>query len=210
MISVDIRTKNFGPTRVLKDVAFELQRGQCLAILGKSGIGKSTLLRLVAGIDPDFEGTVSRPEAMAIVFQEPTLLLWRRALDNILIIHPRLEEPAARDMLAKVGLADKADMYPRQLSLGQQRRLSLARAFAGRPELLILDEPFASLDEATAADMIALTRTLISEVAPATLFVTHEKDEARQLADRTLELAGSPATVVPDCRIMEFQREEAS
>ncbi|MEM5584358.1 ATP-binding cassette domain-containing protein [Roseibium sp. AS2] len=210
MISVDIRTKNFGPTRVLKDVAFELQRGQCLAILGKSGIGKSTLLRLVAGIDPDFEGTVSRPEAMAIVFQEPTLLLWRRAIDNILIIHPRLEETAARDMLAKVGLADKADMYPRQLSLGQQRRLSLARAFAGRPELLILDEPFASLDKATAADMIALTRTLISEVAPATLFVTHEKDEARQLADRTLELAGSPATVVPDCRIMEFDREEAS
>ncbi|MEO9529053.1 ATP-binding cassette domain-containing protein [Roseibium sp.] len=210
MISVDIRTKSFGPTRVLKDVAFELQRGQCLAILGKSGIGKSTLLRLVAGIDPDFEGTVSRPEAMAIVFQEPTLLLWRRAIDNILIIHPRLEETAARDMLAKVGLADKADMYPRQLSLGQQRRLSLARAFAGRPELLILDEPFASLDKATAADMIALTRTLISEVAPATLFVTHEKDEARQLADRTLELAGSPATVVPDCRIMEFEREEAS
>jgi NitT/TauT family transport system ATP-binding protein len=210
MISVDIRTKNFGSTRVLKDVSFELERGQCLAILGKSGIGKSTLLRLVAGIDRDFEGTVRGPEAMAIVFQEPTLLLWRTAIDNLLIIHPGLSATAARAMLAKVGLEDKADMYPRQLSLGQQRRLSLARAFAGHPQLLILDEPFVSLDEATAAEMIALTKTLIAEVAPATLFVTHEKQEAVQLADRVLELAGSPATVVPDCTIMEFQREEAS
>ncbi|POF27981.1 ABC transporter ATP-binding protein [Roseibium marinum] len=210
MISVDIKTKNYGQTRVLKDVSFELQRGQCLAVLGKSGIGKSTLLRLVAGIDHDFEGTVRRPEAMAIVFQEPTLLLWRRAIDNLLIIHPQLSEAAARDMLAKVGLGDKADMYPKQLSLGQQRRLSLARAFAGHPELLILDEPFVSLDEATAADMIALTQTLMRELTPATLFVTHEKEEARQLADRTLELAGSPATVVPDCKITEFRREEAS
>ncbi|MEP3047274.1 MAG: ATP-binding cassette domain-containing protein [Roseibium sp.] len=188
MIFVDIKAKYFGATEVLKDVSFELQQGRCLAILGKSGIGKTTLLRLVAGIDTDFEGTIRRPDVMAIVFQEPTLLLWRTALENIRIIHPHLSETIAREMLARVGLKDKVDVYPRQLSLGQQRRLSLARAFAGRPQLLILDEPFASLDTTTANEMIALTKTLVDEVAPATLFVTHDKDETRLLADEILEL----------------------
>ncbi len=208
MIRVVIKSKAFGKIQVLKDVAFMLKPGECLAILGKSGVGKSTLLRLVAGIDTDFEGTVQRPEAMAFVFQEPTLLPWRRALDNLLLVHPGLSEARARDSLRKVGLSEKADQFPGQLSLGQQRRLALARAFAGRPELLILDEPFVSLDEKTAAEMVALTRDLMNEVAPATLFVTHERQEARQLADRTLELAGSPATVVPNVVHPVFHKGE--
>ena len=208
MIRVAIKSKTFGKTQVLKDVAFILKPGECLAILGKSGVGKSTLLRLVAGIDTDFEGTVQRPEAMAFVFQEPTLLPWRSALDNLLLVHPDLSEAQARDSLWKVGLSEKADQFPGQLSLGQQRRLALARAFAGKPELLILDEPFVSLDEKTAAEMVALTRELMNEVAPATLFVTHEREEARQLADRTLELAGTPATVVPNVVRPVFQKGE--
>ncbi|MBD1545383.1 ABC transporter ATP-binding protein [Roseibium aggregatum] len=208
MIRVAIKSKFFGKSQILKDVAFMLKPGECVAILGKSGVGKSTLLRLVAGIDMEFEGTVQRPEAMAFVFQEPTLLPWRSALDNLLLVHPDLSEVQARESLRKVGLWDKADQFPGQLSLGQQRRLALARAFAGRPELLILDEPFVSLDEKTAAEMVALTRELMNEVAPATLFVTHEKEEARQLADRTLELAGTPATVVPNVVHPVFHRGE--
>lgn len=208
MIRVDIKSKAFGRTQVLKDVTFMLKPGECLAILGKSGVGKSTLLRLVAGIDTDFEGTVQRPEAMAFVFQEPTLLPWRSALDNLLLVHPDLSEVGARESLRKVGLWDKADQFPGQLSLGQQRRLALARAFAGKPELLILDEPFVSLDEKTAAEMVALTRELMNEVAPATLFVTHERQEARELADRTLELSGTPATVVPNVVHPVFQKGE--
>lgn len=208
MICVNIKSKCFGKTQILKDVAFVLKPGECVAILGKSGVGKSTLLRLVAGIDTDFVGTIDRPEAMAFVFQEPTLLPWRSALDNLLLVHPDLSEVQARDMLAKVGLSDKAGQFPGQLSLGQQRRLALARAFAGTPELLILDEPFVSLDEKTAAEMIALTRGLMRDIAPATLFVTHEREEARQLADRTLELAGTPATVAPNIVRPVFHRED--
>jgi ABC-type nitrate/sulfonate/bicarbonate transport system ATPase subunit len=210
VISVDVKDKSFGKTQVLKDVSFQLKQGECLAILGPSGIGKSTLLRLVAGIDRDFEGKITRPDALAFVFQEPTLLPWRSASDNLRIVHPGLSEAAAVEALGKVGLADKAGLFPGQLSLGQQRRLSLIRAFAGRPELLILDEPFVSLDEATGAEMVALTKALIDETAPATLFVTHDKGEARQLADRTLVLAGTPATVVPDRDFVNFKREEAS
>lgn len=209
MICVSVKSKCYGKSQVLKDVAFMIKPGECLAVLGKSGVGKSTLLRLVAGIDTDFDGTIQRPDAMAFVFQEPTLLPWRSALDNLLLVHPGLSERQARESLAKVGLEEKADQYPGQLSLGQQRRLALARAFAGNPELLILDEPFVSLDETTAAEMVALTRELMDEVAPATLFVTHEREEARQLADRTLELEGAPATVVPNIVRPVFQREEA-
>jgi sulfonate transport system ATP-binding protein len=210
MISVDIKAKSFGQARVLQNVCFSLRRGECVAILGKSGIGKSTLLRLMAGIDEDFSGTVSRPDAMAFVFQEPTLLPWRTAADNLIIVHPALSGAGAREMLAKVGLADKADQFPGQMSLGQQRRLSLARAFAGNPELLLMDEPFVSLDKTTASDMLALTKALISETSPATLFVTHDEREADQLADRTLLLTGSPATVASNTNFAGYQREEAS
>ncbi|WP_420332333.1 ABC transporter ATP-binding protein [Roseibium sp.] len=210
MISVDIITKNFGATRILKDISFQVSKGECVAILGQSGIGKSTLLRLVAGLDQDYEGVVRRPDQMAFVFQEPTLLAWRSAIDNILIVHPEMSEPAAREMLDKVGLAEHAALFPRQMSLGQQRRLSLARAFAGRPQLLLLDEPFASLDESTATAMIALTRRLIRERMPSTLFVTHSTDEANALAERTLVLAGTPATVVRNDDRLEKQREKAS
>lgn len=210
MISVGIRAKSFGSKRILKDVSFNVSEGECVAILGQSGIGKSTLLRLVAGLDQDFEGKVRRPDQMAFVFQEPTLLSWRPALDNILIVHPELPGSAAQDMLAEVGLAEHAGQFPRQMSLGQQRRLSLARAFAGRPQLLLLDEPFASLDGSTAAVMIALTQRLIRERRPSTLFVTHSTEEANRLADRTLVLAGTPATVVRNEDRLENQREKAS
>ncbi|UMA64747.1 ABC transporter ATP-binding protein [Roseivivax marinus] len=197
MIRVDVRSKRFGDTEVLGPVAFEIADGETVAILGPSGIGKSTLLRIVAGIDTDFEGRVERPERMAIVFQEPTLLPWRTALANLTLIHPELPEADARRMLDRVGIAERADAFPTQMSLGQQRRLALARAFAGQPELLIMDEPFVSLDPATADTMLGLTEDLIAEARPATLFVTHARSEAERLATRVLELGGRPARLLP-------------
>ena len=192
MIRVDIRSKSFGGQPVLGRIAFGIDRGETVALIGPSGIGKTTLLRIVVGIDTDFDGAIDRPEAQAIVFQEPTLLPWRSALDNLLLIHPALEPEVARAALGRVGLAGKDDLFPGQLSLGQQRRLALARAFAGKPELLVMDEPFVSLDAAAAKSMLALTEDLIAEHQPATLFVTHAPAEAEQLADRILELRPSP------------------
>ena len=195
MISVDIRTKAFGETPILEGVAFDVAAGETVALLGPSGIGKTTLLRIVAGIDAEYVGAVTRPERCAIVFQEPTLLPWRSARKNLTLVHAGLSAEAAEAALARVGLGAKGDAFPGQLSLGQQRRLALARAFAAPPEMLILDEPFVSLDEDNARDMMDLTRTLIDDARPATLFVTHSEAEAERLADRVLRLAGSPATI---------------
>ncbi|MEC8580031.1 MAG: ABC transporter ATP-binding protein [Pseudomonadota bacterium] len=197
MISVDIQQKSYGDTQILGRVAFQIPKGETVAILGPSGVGKSTLLRIVAGIDPDYQGTVARPDKMAIVFQEPTLLPWRTVLQNITLVHPDLSENAAMRMLKKVGIADKAHLFPGQTSLGQQRRLALARAFACQPDFLIMDEPFVSLDPETADTMLGLTETLIAETGPAVLFVTHAREEATRLADRILELRGQPAVWAP-------------
>lgn len=195
MIKVAIRSKSYGDTQVLGRVEFTVQPGETVALVGPSGIGKSTILRIVAGIDTAFEGQVDRPDAAAIVFQEPTLLPWRSALDNLLLVCAGLDRDAALRALARVGLAGKETEFPGQLSLGQQRRLSLARAFAGRPGMLILDEPFVSLDPQMADTMMALTEDLIAEARPATLLVTHAEAEANRLADRVLRLQGSPATL---------------
>lgn len=196
MIRVDIRAKWFGATQVLGPVQFDIAPGETVALVGPSGIGKSTVLRIVAGIDSRFEGTVERPEEMAIVFQEPTLLPWRSARDNLLLTQPGLTPEGAEQALERVGLAGRGDAFPGHLSLGQQRRLSLARAFAGVPELLIMDEPFVSLDPEMAEQMMALTEQLIAETRPATLFVTHAEAEAARLATRVLHLDGQPATLI--------------
>lgn len=196
MISVDISSKFFGSAEVLRNIHFQVETGEVLAILGPSGIGKSTLLRIVAGLDDDCDGEVVRPDRLAMVFQEPTLMPWRTAAENLTLVHPELGREGAIAALSRVGIADRADLFPRQLSLGQQRRVALARAFAGQPEALILDEPFASLDPETANEMLALTERLIAEEQPSTLFVTHSEAEAKRLATRILRLAGEPATIV--------------
>ncbi len=195
MIQVDIASKSFGADEVLRDVRFKVEAGEVLAILGPSGIGKSTLLRIAAGIDDDFRGAVLRPERTAMVFQEPTLMPWRTVAENVSLVHPALGREGTLAALDRVGVADKADQFPRQLSLGQQRRVALARAMAERPEALFMDEPFVSLDSDTAEEMLALTEKLIAEVQPATLFVTHSEVEAKRLATRTLYLSGRPATI---------------
>ncbi len=196
MTRINVSAKSFGETVILRDIHFEISAGETVALLGPSGIGKSTLLQLIAGTDTDFEGQIERPDAIAMVFQEPTLLPWRSVLDNILLVHKTVDGDSAHAALERVGLNSKAYMFPGQLSLGQQRRLSLARAFAGSPDLLIMDEPFVSLDEATAEGMLILTEELIGEVKPATIFVTHSEPEAKRLATRVLRLQGKPATLI--------------
>ncbi|PRD40182.1 UNVERIFIED_CONTAM: ssuB1 [Trichonephila clavipes] len=127
-----------------------------------------------------------------MVFQEPVLLPWRNALDNITLA-TRCDPASACAALARVGLADKATALPGELSLGQQRRLALARAFAAQPDVLLMDEPFVSLDPALTDDMMALLEAERARRPMATILVTHAPAEAARLADRLLRLEGSPA-----------------
>ena len=189
-LTASIRRKAFGAHEVLRDLSFSVEPGETLAVLGPSGAGKSTLLRILAGLDRGFEGEVRRPERVAIVFQEPTLLPWRRAVAN-LTLTTGVDAARAEAALADVGLAGRGALYPRQLSLGQQRRLALARAFVTRPQLLLLDEPFVSLDQPLVEEMLGLTEALIAAARPATVFVTHSAAEAERLATRVLRIGGT-------------------
>ncbi len=195
-LSVAIRAKRFGDALVLRDLVFQVARGEVLAVRGPSGVGKSTLLRIIAGLDAGFDGQVRRQGRLAMVFQEPTLLPWRSARDNLRLT-TGVDATQAEAALARVGLSGKGALYPGQLSLGQQRRLSLARAYAARPDILLLDEPFVSLDADLVEDMLALTESVIAEQRPATVFVTHAQAEAERLATRQMVLSPAADETAP-------------
>lgn len=182
---------------ILKDVNLTIPRGQTVALVGPSGIGKSSLLRIFAGLETSFDGHCRLDGKTAMVFQEPTLLPWRSVRDNITIA-TGVSDAVADAALVDVGLNDRSADYPNRLSLGQQRRLSLARAFAVQPDLLLLDEPFVSLDPELVADMMALFSKLRTDRRVATVLVTHVEEEARALADRIVTLAGNPAQITSD------------
>lgn len=193
---LDLAGKSFADRPVLGALNLAVERGQRVAILGPSGIGKSTLLRILAGLDRDFHGQLQGGEKLALVFQEPVLLPWRQAVANI-TLPTGCDQAQARALLADVGLAGHEDKFPRQLSLGQQRRLSLARAFAARPDILLMDEPFASLDPDTAGRMLDLTARLLDRSGAGLILVTHDAAEAARLGAAPIRLAGNPAVVVP-------------
>ncbi|WP_043750209.1 ATP-binding cassette domain-containing protein [Pseudooceanicola atlanticus] len=185
-----------GGSVILRNIHLDLLRGQTLALVGPSGIGKTTLLRILAGLEDGYSGRVSVEGRVAVVFQEPALLPWRSLRDNICLPTGATRD-AAEAMLAEVGLAGRSGDFPGQLSLGQQRRVALARAFAAAPDLLLLDEPFVSLDAALVQDMMDLFLKLRDRHRVATLFVTHAEAEARYLSDRIIRLQGSPASLAP-------------
>lgn len=197
VLDLRLRGLSYGGQPILKDIDLTVPRGQTVALVGPSGIGKSSLLRIFAGLERNYTGACHVAGKTAVVFQEPTLLPWRNLRDNITIT-TGATQAEADTALTEVGLAGRAEEYPNRLSLGQQRRLSLARAFAVKPGLLLLDEPFVSLDPALVDEMMTLFTTLRAAHQVTTVLVTHVEAEARRLADRIVTLAGSPAQISGD------------
>jgi NitT/TauT family transport system ATP-binding protein len=185
---------------VLGELAFSLGNGEVAALVGPSGCGKTTLLRIIAGLDSDFEGSVALPAhgMLGMVFQEPRLLPWRTVEQNVRLAAPQATDAALGTLFQALGLTAHRDHYPGELSLGLARRVALARAFAVEPDLLLLDEPFVSLDDALAARLRDELADLVNRRPITTLLVTHNVEEAIGLADRLLLLSLSPARVLAD------------
>jgi len=211
-ISIDNITRAFaGGVTALDRVSLSIRSGEFLAILGPSGCGKSTLLRLIAGLDQPTSGTISMPsqtpQKLAYVFQDAHLLPWRNVYRNValpleLAKSNRIER---RDKILgaieRVGLLDAIRRYPNQLSGGMRMRVSLARAMVTDPQLLLLDEPFAALDEITRQRLDEQLRQLWQAQGMTVVFVTHSTAEAVFLANRAIVLSKRPGRIMLDQKI---------
>jgi len=186
--------KWYGSRQVLIDVSLQVRRGEIVALVGRSGSGKSTVLRVLAGLSRDHSGDRVVAGTTALAFQEPRLFPWRDVRTNVGygLTRSRLPAAAVRQRadraLADVELADRADAWPLTLSGGQAQRVSLARALVAEPQLLLLDEPFGALDALTRLTMHTLLLRLWRQHGFGVLLVTHDVDEAVALADRVLVL----------------------
>lgn len=211
ILSVDIASKVY-PARgsapshtAIGDLRFDQPAGQFLCITGPSGCGKTTLLHLLAGLDLNFEGSIvwkpgiPAPLRTGYVFQEPRLLPWRTVLQNIeLVLGPEPNRETIETLLHTMGLEPVSQQYPQKLSLGMCRRVALARAFAIEPDLLLMDEPFVSLDAPTARRIRNLLIEVWRQRPHTVIFVTHDLREAITLGDRLLFLSAAPSRIIGD------------
>ncbi|WP_281546154.1 ATP-binding cassette domain-containing protein [Grimontia sp. SpTr1] len=201
-ITLNIEEKNYGSeTPVLGSLRGQIKPGKITAIVGPSGCGKSTLLNMIAGLESSQKGEIGfsnvseEKPRVGYIFQSPRLMPWLTAKENLELIAGK-NNPAIQETLSAMGILDKLDSYPAQLSGGMQRRVSIARAFVYHPELLLLDEPFTSLDAPT-ADQLRLQLIALWQRQQSTMvFVTHDLREAISLADEIWFLSRPPTTVI--------------
>ncbi len=214
LLTVDIRRKAYANgCCAIEGLNFSTQPGEFVAIVGPSGAGKTTLLNLLAGLDREMSGSIDLARApgkagsprTSFMFQEPRLLPWLSVQQNLqLVLAPALRKsslPALQELLTLVGLSDSCKLFPGQLSGGMQRRVALLRAFIVEPDLLLMDEPFQSLDAPTAQQLRMLLQDLWQRTRPTVLFVTHSLREAISMADRILFLSGAPSRVILDLSV---------
>ena len=196
-------------TDTVRDLSIEIAAGEFLALIGPSGCGKSTLLRMIAGLDVPTAGAIDVDRSrIAYVFQDANLLPWRSVLGNVALPLELAGDGSRRDRVARagdalrrVGLHGVDRKYPASLSGGMRMRVSLARALVARPTLLLLDEPFAALDEISRHALDAMLRGLWCETNMTVVFVTHSIAEATFLAGRAIVFSPRPAAIVADERI---------
>lgn len=196
MTLLRIERKAYAGKPLFENFELSLVPGELLCLLGASGCGKTSLLQLIAGLDSDFSGCLERPESVSYMFQQPRLLPWRTVRQNLALVLSSEQLPRIDPLLEQMGLSGSADLFPCSLSLGMARRVALARALIVEPELILMDEPFVSLDPPTAAQMRQLICQL-RQLRPHTsiLLVTHDLREAVALADRILLLGGQPTRI---------------
>jgi NitT/TauT family transport system ATP-binding protein len=216
--------KRYGDGPLILDrVSFAAERGDFITLIGPSGCGKSTILKLVSGLNPITSGQIvvdgvnpaGAVEKLAFVFQEPTLLPWHTVARNVelpLRLHgmePASRSEIARRSLALVGLGDRMEYYPRQLSGGQKMRVSIARALTVSPKILLLDEPFGALDEMTRDHLNEELLAIRQQLAWTAFFVTHSVAEAVFLSNRIFVMSANPGRIHTEVRVdLPYPRTE--
>jgi NitT/TauT family transport system ATP-binding protein len=197
-------------TLALDDLSLDLKVGHFTSLVGPSGCGKSTVLRLIAGLTLPSSGNIERradKASISFVFQEPTLLPWASVLDNVRLplriarLDKQQALELAREALHKVGLSEFGASYPRQLSGGMAMRVSIARALVTRPKILLMDEPFAALDEMTRSRLNLELLSIVKEQQLSVVFVTHSIYESAYLSDRVLVMTDRPGKIIHDLAI---------
>ncbi len=212
-IQINIHSKTYpaigqaGHHAAIKNLKLSLTSGEFICLVGPSGCGKTTLLNIIANLDTDYEGEIrvgqqqSHPK-IGYIFQNPRLLPWRTVRENIELVLGSDQSPDVIDPLLEVmQLTQSQHVYPERLSLGMSRRVSIIRAFAVDPEILLMDEPFVSLDAPTARQVRELLLKLWQERPHTVLFVTHDLREAIALADRLIFLSAAPMTVISEITV---------
>jgi sulfonate transport system ATP-binding protein len=205
LLELSIRDKSFQGQQILKEVGLQIRQGEIVSVVGPSGCGKSTLLRMICGLDRDYRGNVRvagsapdlRSRNVGLIFQEHRLLPWLTVADNVAFDLGRRggAHPRVRDLLAEVGLLDCADAYPKQLSGGMAQRAAIARGLFTQPALLLLDEPFSSVDALTRMRLQDLLLSVASRHGTTLLLITHDITEAAYLSDRVIVLSGRPGHI---------------
>lgn len=202
MLNIAIRSKAYIPEiSVIKNLLFSVNKNEIVALIGPSGAGKSTLLNLIAGIDNEFDGEIitSLPDMpkIGLMFQDARLMPWLTVLENIQMVADSSQSKVnASHILNSVGLAEYQDAYPAQLSGGISKRVALARAFVFNPNVLLMDEPFSSLDVPSAEQLRQTLLLLQKQTSSSIVYVTHDLSEAVSIADRILFLSAKPMTLI--------------
>lgn len=205
-LQLDRVTRSFGTLEVLRDLSLTIRQGEFVAIIGPSGCGKTTLLNLLSGSDQPTSGSIVRAGQTRMVYQQDGLFPWQTVAENISLGLRHLRSSSERDqqvreLLRLIRLEDFGEHYPHQLSGGMRQRVELARALAGQSDILLLDEPFSALDYFTRLRMRQELSRMLQERPRTVVLVTHDIEEAAQLADRVLVLSERPAQILDELSV---------
>ncbi|ADG94451.1 ABC transporter related protein [Arcobacter nitrofigilis DSM 7299] len=199
MLNINILEKKFGKTIILKDINIFIEEGELISIIGPSGCGKTTILNIVSGLDTNYIGSLSGDfSKLSFMFQDDRLLPWLNIKDNLLLVSKTKDIEEIEELLSLIGLNHILNEYPNRLSGGMKRRIALIRAFINRPKIIVLDEPFISLDYPTSMALKKDFLIFCKKFNPTVILVTHDLSEAVHLSSRIIFLSSTYATKILD------------
>jgi len=201
MLEINVKNKAYDKHLIINNFDLDIKESEFISIIGPSGCGKSTLLKIIASLDKDYTGNVlyknqKSIKNLAFIFQDSRLLPWLSVKENILLVSQNKDEKIIEHLLIQVGLQDYINAYIKELSGGMKKKVALIRAFINKPDVLLLDEAFVSLDYPSAKQLRVLFYDFFKEYSPIVIFVTHDLNEALCMSNRILFLSSKPSNII--------------